>query len=254
MHPRLPLATALLVALSACAKSAPPATQDAPASAPAARTDAAPAPAPTGAPPLLRDMVDHYGVMTEARDLLIRGDVAGANERLTWVATHEVNPALPADLQMFAYQMKRDAGQVRLAGNAGQTAEALANAVASCGACHAAAEVSFDLRAGAPPEGTDVASHMARHLWVAQRFWDALIMPSDAAWSEGIDALAADALHAAEVPHAADRAAAVDAMAKLVHDLGIEAEQTRDRAERAAVVGALYATCADCHGERNEAN
>jgi hypothetical protein len=255
----------LALILAACAKSAPPAT------APAGPDDTEvlpdvsdarpPAPAVYPSPEvhpdqpisLYRDMVDHFGTALEARDLLIFGRTDEAREKLSWMATHDVNPALDPAIQMFAYGMKRDAGQVRNAHNAGQVGEALGQTLRWCGDCHVATDTQFDVRPEPVPGGDRVLQHMARHLWVANRLWDGLTIPSDEAWDQATAVLAEDAVHLEEVPHAGDRDAAVVAMAKLVHDLGLTAQEADAPIDKAEILGELYGTCADCHGEALEA-
>lgn len=240
--------TAVILA-TACAKPATPAPAPDAAPPPATATATAPAPVKAAPPALYVEMVGHYDAAITARDALIRGDVAKATQTLADMGRHQVHPGLSDSLKMYAFGMKASAHEVHQAGNAGQVGEVLGQTVMWCGKCHTAAGVQFDFRPEPVAEGDTVLSHMVRHQWVADRFWDALVEPSDDAWAQGTAVLNEDALAHDDVKHEGDRHAAVDAMARLVHTLGLDAQEASERIDKAGVMGAFYATCSDCHSE-----
>lgn len=86
---------------------------------------------------------------------------------------------------------------------------------------------------------------MQRHQWAADRLWEGLIGPSDAAWSRGIRMLAEAPLHGTEPSW--DTASDGDELARRVHELGSEAASALLPHARATVYGEMLGLCADCH-------
>jgi cytochrome c553 len=86
---------------------------------------------------------------------------------------------------------------------------------------------------------------MDRHAWAADRMWEGLIAPSDAAWHEGVSELAT-------VPSKAPKeqpALAPEFVRELreVRALGAEARRAHDASGRAALYARVLTTCAGCH-------
>ncbi|MBW1878043.1 MAG: hypothetical protein JRJ84_06765 [Deltaproteobacteria bacterium] len=124
--------------------------------------------------------------------------------------------------------------------------EAIAELAKTCGDCHASVEggPTFDPTT-LPPLEEGVKSHMARHIWAADRMWEALIMPSDSAWERAIVMLGEGAVEEHEMPEAILRSPRALELRKLVHTLAGEDAPTPG--VRTQIYGTLLAACAECH-------
>lgn len=117
---------------------------------------------------------------------------------------------------------------------------AIAQTAEACGACHEASQVQpmFGGRRGAPG-GDSLAARMGRHIWAADRMWEALIAHSEPNWSRGARALSSQPFFF-EGDEIGDR---IDA----VRDIAVDAVNADDWAQRAEVYGRFLAACAGCH-------
>jgi cytochrome c553 len=86
---------------------------------------------------------------------------------------------------------------------------------------------------------------MARHAWAADRLWDGLVLPSNAAWEGGADAFAGVPLDTDDL--AFDNPEGVRALANRTHELGRRAGLETEPSLRARTYGELLSACAACH-------
>jgi hypothetical protein len=141
----------------------------------------------------------HFAAASDARDAVIRGDASGALGSLSWLATHhEDAKAAPPSWKPYLERMQQAALSARDAESLGEAARGVASLAATCGACHSALaagprpqpRATAQAEAGGKPTyAFDLNPTMHQHAWAAQRLWEGLIAPSEAAFSEGMAAL-----------------------------------------------------------------
>ena len=99
----------------------------------------------------------------------------------------------------------------------------------ACGNCHQGlqAEPRFTWDS-LPSQAADVAAHLLRHQWVADRMWRGLIGPSDEAWNAGAEVLVEAPLRRQDLFEESDPSVEAAALASRVHELGAEARFETD--------------------------
>ena len=90
---------------------------------------------------------------------------------------------------------------------------------------------------------------MVRHLWAADRMWEGLVGPSEAAWTAGAEAMAETqpAMAGALRASVSGQGAGV-----FLEELGLLAQEAKDARgidARADVYGRLLGTCDRCHSQ-----
>lgn len=193
-------------------------------------------------------MRGHFQRARDARDAMVRGDLDEARRHMSWLATHQRAEDLPEDLRPLLTVMQTEAAQFAEAQTFTEAGTALARTLTSCGACHRTAQASPQIGTPPVPLGDDLAAHMRRHEWAAERMWAGLVTDDVETYVAGTLVLREASLHEAELPgseeHPPERIAAIT---RHVHELGSNAETAEDWDERAAIYGRLLATCATCH-------
>ena len=193
-------------------------------------------------------MRGHFTRAANARDAMVRGDLTQAREHMNWLATHQRAGDLPTDLQPLLTQMQTEAGHFAEAETLTEAGTALARTLTRCGSCHRAAEAGPEIATPPVPEGDDVAAHMQRHRWAADRMWAGLVSDDAEMYTAGAHELREASLHEGELPghdeHPPER---ITNITTHVHELGFNAEEATEWDERANIYGRLLATCAACH-------
>lgn len=193
------------------------------------------------------DMWTHFRAASLVQAAVIRGDLEGMHEAARWLAEHE-EPGLPTGAEPFSRELQRAAARAIEAKTIEAAGAATGRIVAACGSCHR------EYRPGLaptehveppPPEEGDVAMHMVRHAWAADRLWEGLALPSNAAWEAGADAFAGAPLPTDEL--AFENPEGVRALANRTHELGRRAGLETEPSLRARTYGELLSTCAACH-------
>jgi hypothetical protein len=144
-------------------------------------------------------MRDRYDALRIMEHHLVQGD-------LDTVREYAVGLALDRDaagVEPWAAELARMRAAAHALGVAISVEEAAkreAALAASCGRCHLASGAGLDVvpRALSADEPTAIA-RMARHQWAADRLWQAMIVPSDRAWREGMEVLASTPLPPTEL-------------------------------------------------------
>ncbi len=245
-------AMTLLVLCGACGKDDPP-TASAAASTPPRSVDAAAAPATAPIPETEREhMQGHFEAVRDAERAVIRGDLATARDRGSWIAEHAEHPAL-ADWQPYVEDVRAAGRELAAASDLAMAAPRVAVLARRCAACHEAraAIVTFDWEPE-PAADSTLASVMARHRWAAERLWEGVVGPSDARWSEGATSLAAVTFDTMLVGKPGDTSRLRD-IATTITVLARKAIRTEDPVARVALYGALLQTCASCHALTRDA-
>ncbi len=233
------------VAASCDKHSAPPVASSAePAQPPA--TAAAPA-TESATPTLPKHMAAHFTKGAAMQTAVIHGDLAGLKTEAKWMAEHELT-SVSEQWRPYMQAMQSAAQHAVDAKDMAGAAHATAEMGDACGACHKALG-GPKLDVSTPPaEGSGAALHMLRHQWAADRMWEGLFGPSDAAWTKGADVLADAPLTQPALAGEKSIPPEVELLAQKVHGFGEKARKAQG-ADRAALYGDFLATCASCHGK-----
>ncbi|MDH5676250.1 MAG: hypothetical protein OEZ06_29285 [Myxococcales bacterium] len=249
----------LLLAVLACGHGCTPEQDKAPeptappepsAEAPAEPAAVEPAPkAPGDKTEVQKLMRGHFAHAAQAREALIRGDIEAAGAAMKWLAEHEKGDALPQTLRPLLQPMQQAAAGFAEVKTLREAGAALATTLTKCGACHQEAKDGPIFAASPMPTGEDARSHMQRHLWVASRMWEGLVLGSGELFAEAAKELESTGVDPAVLTGGA-HAAKVKALTEHVHKLAEEAGATgadADADARAHIYGRFLATCATCH-------
>ena len=207
-----------------------------------------PAPEPFMGSPSRGQMISHFDLALEARDLAIIGDVDGFRDAAEDLAA--LNPAhdLPPEIILQLGPMRWEAREAARASSVEEAALGAAEIARTCGDCHEANEVALGDRftLGGPPPSGDERRHMAGLAWAMRLMWDGLVGPSHRTWyvgAEGLIELGAlperieDQVPEAEVVWASNR----------LRKLGQAATSATTADHRVRVLGDIWGTCARCH-------
>jgi hypothetical protein len=183
---------------------------------------------------LRRHMRHGFDLLRSIQLLAIAGKLDAARALSRSLA--HVPEAAGVDGWRGAEQVRERAGARAAATTIAEACRDTAQVGDACAGCHADAGVSpaFEPPPPPPPDLTGVAARMARHRWATD----------DAAWSAGLDMLAAEPQPWPEL--AGDRAI----HAQRLHDAAERARGTAaDRADRSRAYGDLLVICAGCHAD-----
>ncbi|MFI5306640.1 MAG: hypothetical protein ACHQ53_04760 [Polyangiales bacterium] len=246
------ICSALLLFSSACGHGAS-AAQRSGSTAPSARVRAPAAPPRDGGAPPGEDisayMAEHFAVATWARDAVINGNLDALRRPLRALADYRYASVAPGGWLPAIARLQEAA--VLTAG--AETLDLAASGVATmgrvCGECHreshAGPQFVGDERNEGKSKSDTLGTRMYRHMWAADRLWEGLTGPSDAAWRAGAEALA----RAPEQAPRADPPLSPQFVSALlqVRELGQRALEADSLADRANVYGVFLASCASCH-------
>jgi hypothetical protein len=256
--PILPLA----LALAACSGATGP--EASPAGPPAESTggDQASAPAEEPEGPAADDptadehMRHHFGLVAQARDAVIRGDVAGVTGPMAKLHEGDYGIEIPQDWMSSLSDMQLEARRGARATTLQEAARAVGMVSRHCGECHSTFGRPEDLAQDAPhPDDRGVRGAMALHDYAAEQMWLGLTVPSHEAWIRGADAISAhwDPLGGApgEGGAAAEAGPETDEsvvrLIEAIRDMGPELREAQTSLARARAYGQLLADCGGCH-------
>ena len=197
--------------------------------------------------PTNQRMWSHFLAAAEVQAAVIRGDLEATKEAATWLAEYD-EPGLPDGAEAFLRELQRAAARVVEATTIEAAGAATGRIAAACGSCHREYYPEMEptgLVEPTPGGKGDLAAHMARHAWAADRLWDGLVLPSNAAWEGGADAFAGVPLATDDL--AFDNPEGVRALANRTHELGRRAGLETEPSLRARTYGELLSACAACH-------
>jgi cytochrome c2 len=192
-------------------------------------------------------MRDHYQKAHEAREALIRADLAGAKVAMKFLSEQQRADALPEALRPGLVEMQRVAASFEAAASLREAGETLAGTFARCGLCHVAAGKGPQIARTPLPEGPDLVAHMKRHHYAAEAMWEGLIMASDERFALGAAALDEPALAAGAFGDSSLPKRDVARLDAHIHGLAGMARAASSVRERAEAYARLLATCATCH-------
>lgn len=192
-------------------------------------------------------MRGHFQQAGEAREALLRADIASAKKAMHWLATHKLGVALPQELQPLLAPMQESASHFAKATNMREAGVALAQTLTKCGDCHDKAGKGPTFAVPPLPQGKDPVHHMQRHHWAAQRMWEGLVKRDPEAFEAAANAMAEGPIDAALLAPPPGEKETVDQLTQHLHGLGEKAKAAKDPMARAEAYGNFLATCATCH-------
>ena len=194
-------------------------------------------------------MHEHHAAMIKIQNAIIAGSLADTHEPASWLSNHEEPDDLAAPGDVFMAAVREAANSVLDAENIESAAEATSLMGLACGNCHLASDVvvQFD-EIEKPSDQIKDKPHMQRHQWAADRMWEGLIGPSDAAWSRGADLLFESPVKP-NVLAAHGGGDEVVVMSRRIHQLAGNASVVSDTAEKAEIFAEFIANCGACHTE-----
>lgn len=190
-------------------------------------------------------MRDHFGIVTQARDALIRGDLQQAQGPLIWLAQHNYHGDVPPAWEPHVARMQAAARRAEAATTTETLARELVALAQACGACHAALGKVPTLE----PAGYEdldaqhsepTRTRMHRHLWAVSRMWEALIGPAPERFAVAGEVLA-------EAPKLSGAPSALQPELESVAALAKRARSAATATLQAQLLADFLGRCAGCH-------
>lgn len=244
------IVSAGMLVAAACEEKPAPAPAPPAASAEPAAPASAPAAVPSAelaTPSVAEHMKEHFTRGAKMRDAVIAGDLAALRRDAQWMAEHQLSQSFPDAWKPHVERFQSAAKKALDAQKIDAAAEAVAETAARCGSCHAALGGPKLVLGEPPAEGSGTTPHMARHQWAAERMWDALTVPSDAAWLKATETMADAPLSSKAVTGERSVDKKVEELAVKVHAIAEKARGERDMGKWQKAYGELLTTCAECH-------
>ena len=199
-------------------------------------------------PALRGDMADHYDRASDVQTGVILGDLDRARAAAERVAATPRPENLPSDSELYHVEMLRFAEEAAQGATLEAVASATADMARTCGGCHRRSGRGPRFYPGEPPSAPDVdAPPMTRHIWAADRLWEALIASSSASWASGVRSLRDAPLLPRDPSRTAERTNQAQAIQDRLRSLIEEGADAESPAGQARIYGRLLGTCADCH-------
>ncbi len=156
---------------------------------------------------------------------------------------------MPDGWSPYLWEMRQYAATAAAARDLQTAAVAVSEIARTCGECHRAngLDVAFGYDQRPPVEPQDIMTQMQRHLWAADRMWEGLLGPSDAAWISGTNILAEVNLAPEQVDDTTTRAPEVDDLVQRIRSLGRDGGLTPAGPARSQLYGEFLSLCASCH-------
>ncbi len=210
-------------------------------------------------------MKEHAALSIVARNALIQGDLAVAQQSMRKLTFFMEHVPFPEQGKEYARITRELAGQVREAGDHEEACMAFARLSYACGQCHHALDRGPPIKLEPAPQGEDLKMHMQRHNWAIERMWEALLSDSPAAFQAAAGVLAESPLHGPRAPdrenppgttrlayevHDLAFAAAVEGKARedeYVPKPGEQVEEEPTTRGQAEIFGRLLSACDQCH-------
>jgi cytochrome c553 len=191
-------------------------------------------------------MHGHLDEVSAVKAGVVAGDLDAARLPATWLAEHEEPPGMPEAWAPYVEELRRHARVAADAADLEMAAVAVSEIARTCGECHRATgfDVAFGYDQRPPAEVQNLTTQMQRHLWAADRMWDALIGPSDNAWRWGTEMLAEVKLSPEQFGGDTKAQAAMERLS----ELGRQGSLVTSGPARAGLYGEFLAQCAACHG------
>jgi len=194
-------------------------------------------------------MHGHLDEISTIKAAVIAGRLEDVEQPATWLATHEEPPGMPGTWMPYVQEMRLYAARAAAATQLTEAAAAISEIARACGGCHRASgfDVAFGFDERPPGDVQNLRTQMQRHLWAADRMWEGLIGPSDAAWKRGTEILAEVRLDTADIGADPAQTGRVSGLLERARELGGEGSRATSPELRSGLYGEFLALCATCH-------
>lgn len=204
-----------------------------------------------GSGPSDRDIPEMHRKFSRTFDIqtgIVEGDLQRVKEAATWIVTREEKTSLPPGSEDYERAMLGHAAMVARAQTLQSAADRTGHLAAACGSCHQSmARGPRFVIGSALPDGDSREAQMIRHLWAADRMWEGLVGPSDAAWSAGASALAETGPALVQALRTSTTGGVSAGLIQEVRAVAGEAALAETQEDRADVYGRMLGTCSRCH-------
>jgi cytochrome c553 len=196
------------------------------------------------------DMHRHFDDVTAIQQALISGDLLLAQSLAKQTRAGFAGPA-PEKWGPFIERTVASAEMMEAAKDLDMAARVAATMAGTCGDCHSNLGIhatGVHVEPAPTAEGNNsFSSYMRRHRWAADRMWDGLIGPSDAAWNAGVQVLISTPLKAEDVSNQMVVTPEIEALLKQVEESSTTAQVAQTPEQWRELYGGLLAGCASCH-------
>ncbi len=194
------------------------------------------------------DMHLHFDDVNAIQLALISGNLVRTRELAKKVRIGFSGEA-PHGWAPFIERSVASAEMLEVTTDLGMAARLAGTMAGTCGDCHRAQDVMVvDHEAVAPPRDEDrFSDFMIQHRWAADRMWEGLIGPSDAAWIAGAEALKTTELSADDVGERLVLTPEIEILLAQIRSDATAAASINGAAARQALYGSFLAGCASCH-------
>ena len=189
----------------------------------------------------------HFGLSVQVRRSILLGDLEDARAAARRVESHPTPPSAPAGLLGYLDATREAAATVANAGTLDEAASGAAYMARTCGECHVAGRVGPRYVLGDPAPVSEERGHPVEYTWAIVRLWQALVAPSDSAWSRGVGTLQDLPFAAATMARLGSPAGGAPALAARFRELADRAAANPGPDERVEIVAGFLAGCGRCH-------
>lgn len=240
LHARVGLRSAArLVAflfLVHCGGSTPPATE------------ATPPPTSADEKSKVTNMHLHFADINEIHLALISGNLIAARQMAKKVRVGFAG-AQPKGWEPFIKRTVASAEMLEVTSDLDMAARLASTMAGTCGDCHRAQNIEVVEHVALPPprEEDKFSDFMTQHRWAAERMWEGLIGPSEAAWNAGSAVLGNTDLGTKDLEGHLSSTPEIEALlAQLRNDASV-ANKTQGSQNRQELYGSFLSGCAGCH-------
>jgi cytochrome c553 len=193
-------------------------------------------------------MHGHFEDINAIQVALISGNLVEARKLAAQVRLGFSGPA-PEGWAPYIERSIASAEMLEVSDDLAMAARLAGTMANTCGDCHRSHDlVVIEHVAIAPPAEEDAFDNfMLQHRWAADRMWEGLIGPSDAAWQAGAKALQSTELSEEDIGERLIVTPAISAILLQIRDDAKAATTTDGAEQRQELYGRFLAGCASCH-------
>ncbi|HHO53385.1 MAG TPA: hypothetical protein ENK18_21570 [Deltaproteobacteria bacterium] len=204
-------------------------------------------------PPVTAVMHERYALLTEARDRIIAGDLAGARDAGQQLAGIEEISGIPGGWEQWLDPLRIEARALGRARDLSSAAAGVGRIAGVCADCHGATQGGPGLEGArdVPPQSWSEGQNMSLHRWATDWMWLGLLAADEGAWRRGAGELDRKPLTfrfgGASPPAWRPQ---IEQTVYVIAAAALDAPEAR----RGELMGQLIATCAECHTARTGAS
>ncbi len=202
----------------------------------------------TEKPALASDMHRHFDDINAIQLALISGNLTQVRVLAQRIRVGFSGP-VPSGWEPFIERSVVSAEMLSVVDDLGMAARVASLMAGTCGDCHRNQNVVVvKHEAISPPHESDrFSDFMIQHRWAADRMWEGLIGPSDAAWLAGTQVLSTTPLTAEDLGERLILNPAIEGLLVQIRKDGEAASRALDAKGRQELYGSFLAGCAGCH-------